>query len=82
MSVSEAMLLLMSMDAAAAWLIGWISSPLGTAIVAPLVVVFILGLPKIFRNLMSAVLHAPDRLLMGIVHIVDRKMSAKTDGLL
>lgn len=82
MSHPQVMLRLMTIDSIMAIALAWTASPLGVGVLTGVIVAGVLSLPRLVRWFIRGVVSAPERMLMGTLEFIDRRISSKHQGLL
>lgn len=73
---------LMTIDSVTALLLAWSASPLGIGVLTGVIVAGVLSLPRLIRWFIRGIISAPERMLIGALNFIDRRTSAKHQGLL
>jgi hypothetical protein len=72
----------MTIDSVTALVLAWSASPLGVGVLTGVIVAGVLSLPRLIRGSIRGIISAPERILMGTLNFIDRRTSAKHQGLL
>lgn len=72
----------MILDSAVTWFLQWGNTPLGVAVLTALVLGVLRSVPRILRGILQGIRDAPERMLVGILNAIDRRMSSKGGGFL
>ena len=73
---------LMTIDSVTALVLAWSASPLGIGVLTGVIVAGVLSLPRLIPWFIRGIISAPERILIGALNFIDRRTSAKHQGLL
>lgn len=72
----------MTKDSVIAFLVQFAGTPVGVGVLTAVAISAVKSVPRLLRGLFTGICRAPERILMGVLNVIDRKASAKGGGLL